>query len=108
MAHTIQATRKTSVKSPSSNGIGNVPNFINGKFIEPAGLETLPVMNPSLGQQIGRVPLSTSREIDEAARSAQAALSSWSATPIKERSQIFYRYKTLLEKNLDELALQIH
>ncbi|MBI3006407.1 MAG: CoA-acylating methylmalonate-semialdehyde dehydrogenase, partial [Ignavibacteriales bacterium] len=108
MAHTIEATSKKSARSSSSNGIRDIPNFINGKFIEPVGVESLPVMNPSLGQQIGRVPLSTSREIDDAVRSAQAALSSWSATPIKERSQIFYRYKTLLEKNLDELALQIH
>ena len=31
----------------------------------------------------------------------------WSATPIKERVQVFYRYKTLLEKNIDELAALI-
>ncbi|MDQ6610974.1 MAG: CoA-acylating methylmalonate-semialdehyde dehydrogenase, partial [Gemmatimonadota bacterium] len=28
----------------------------------------------------------------------------WSGTPIKERVQVFYRYKALLEKHIDELA----
>src|SRR5947208_2484441 len=28
----------------------------------------------------------------------------WSGTPIKDRVQVFYRYKTLLERHLPELA----
>src|SRR4029453_7830196 len=28
----------------------------------------------------------------------------WSGTPIKERVQVLYRYKSLLEQNIDELA----
>ena len=32
------------------------------------------------------------------------AFKTWSKTPIKERGQVFFRYKTLLEKNLQELA----
>jgi malonate-semialdehyde dehydrogenase (acetylating)/methylmalonate-semialdehyde dehydrogenase len=37
-------------------------------------------------------------------RAAQAALPAWSAMPIKERVQIFYRYRQLLEQNLAELS----
>ncbi len=40
--------------------------------------------------------------------SAKTAFLKWSAVPIKERVQIFYRYKNLLEKNLKELAELIH
>src|SRR5204863_9518784 len=32
------------------------------------------------------------------------ALPAWSHTPIKERVQVFFRYKTLLERHIDELA----
>jgi malonate-semialdehyde dehydrogenase (acetylating)/methylmalonate-semialdehyde dehydrogenase len=28
----------------------------------------------------------------------------WSKTPVKERVQVFFRYKTLLEKHLQELS----
>lgn len=39
---------------------------------------------------------------------ADKALSGWSSTPIKERVQIFFRYRTLLEKHSQELAELIH
>ena len=53
---------------------------------------------------ISRVPLSRAKEVDAAVRAAKAALPAWAATPIKERVQVFYRYKALLEKHVDELA----
>jgi malonate-semialdehyde dehydrogenase (acetylating)/methylmalonate-semialdehyde dehydrogenase len=37
-------------------------------------------------------------------QAAKAAYPAWSATPIKERVQIFYRYKTLLERDMKALA----
>jgi malonate-semialdehyde dehydrogenase (acetylating) / methylmalonate-semialdehyde dehydrogenase len=80
-----------------------VANYLNGSFVE----DTLPVLdvyNPSEGSVISRVPLSTHREVDRAVESARAAFPAWSATPIKERVQVFYRYKALLESHLNELA----
>jgi malonate-semialdehyde dehydrogenase (acetylating) / methylmalonate-semialdehyde dehydrogenase len=62
------------------------------------------VYNPSSGDVISRVPLSAAADVDVAVQAARAAFPAWSATPIKERVQIFYRYKTLLEQNIDELA----
>src|ERR1043165_6504206 len=38
---------------------------------------------------------------------AEKAFPGWSALPIKERVQVFFRYKALLEKNIDELAALI-
>jgi len=46
--------------------------------------------------------------LDEAVKAAKAAFPAWSAMPIKERVQVFYRYKTLLEKNMQELARLVH
>jgi malonate-semialdehyde dehydrogenase (acetylating)/methylmalonate-semialdehyde dehydrogenase len=42
-----------------------------------------------------------------AVQAARAAFPAWSAMPIKERVQVFYKYKTLLEQNVDELAALI-
>jgi malonate-semialdehyde dehydrogenase (acetylating) / methylmalonate-semialdehyde dehydrogenase len=69
-----------------------------------ADLPFLDVYDPSHGTVISRVPLSAAGEIDAAVRSARAAFPAWAATPIKERVQVFYRYKALLEKHIDELA----
>jgi len=35
---------------------------------------------------------------------AGAAFPGWAATPLKERVQVFFRYRTLLEQHMDELA----
>jgi malonate-semialdehyde dehydrogenase (acetylating)/methylmalonate-semialdehyde dehydrogenase len=83
-----------------------VQNYVGGKFVD-ADVPFLDVFDPSSGDVISRVPLSAAREVDQAVRVAQAALPAWSATPIKERVQVFYRYKTLLEKHIDELSALI-
>lgn len=79
-------------------------NFINGKFINAQSASTLDVVSPLDGELLSTVPLSTSSDLDEAVKAAKKAFESWSKTPIKERVQIFFRYKTLLEKNVKELA----
>lgn len=90
------------------NGILTVRNFIGGAWVDVDSPETLPVMNPSYGMEIARVPLSDRRSVDSAVNSARMAFEDWSATPVKERAQIFFRYKALLEKNLDELSALVH
>ena len=80
-------------------------NYVGGEFV-PASpeLPLLDVYNPSSGAIISRVPLSAVHEVDAAVRCAKTALPKWSATPIKERVQVFYRYKALLEQHIDELS----
>lgn len=81
-----------------------VRNFINGKFVEPGTKKSLDVISPVDGTKLSTVPLSGREDLDNAVNAANAAFASWSRTPIKERVQVFFRYKYLLEKNLNELA----
>jgi malonate-semialdehyde dehydrogenase (acetylating)/methylmalonate-semialdehyde dehydrogenase len=80
-----------------------VPNIIAGAPKE-AELPCMDVHNPSDGSVISRVPMSGHREVDLAVQAAHRAFPGWSATPIKERVQVFYKYKTLLEQHIDELS----
>jgi malonate-semialdehyde dehydrogenase (acetylating)/methylmalonate-semialdehyde dehydrogenase len=80
-----------------------VRNYIAGGFVD-ADANYLDVFNPADGRVISHVPLSTNADVDRAVAAAKAAFPSWSAMPIKERVQVFFRYKALLEKNIDELA----
>ena len=80
-----------------------VQNCIGGAFVSPDAPK-LDVYDPSSGKILSRVPLSSARDVDAAVCAATAAFRSWSATPIKERVQVLYRYKALLETNIDELA----
>lgn len=81
-----------------------IQNYINGQFVAPSSARTLPVISPVDGNPLSTVPMSTGKDLDDAVKAAKAAFQSWSRTPIKERVQVFFRYKFLLEKHLDELA----
>jgi len=81
----------------------DVANYIGGQFVA-ADRKHLDVFNPADGSVISRVPLSGPTEVDQAVASARKAFPGWSGTPIKERVQVFFRYKTLLEKYLPELS----
>ena len=81
-----------------------VQNYIGGAFVEGNGRQYLDVTNPADGSVISRVPLSPATEVDRAVQAAKKAFPVWSGMPIKERVQVFFKYKTLLEKNIDELS----
>jgi malonate-semialdehyde dehydrogenase (acetylating)/methylmalonate-semialdehyde dehydrogenase len=81
-----------------------VQNYINGKFVDSTSARTLDVISPLDGNLLSKVPLSTAKDLDNAVKAAKAAFPKWSHTPIKERVQVFYKYKYLMEQNLQELA----
>lgn len=85
-----------------------VTNFVAGVWTSGNSSRTIPVENPSNGDVISHVHLSGKKEVDEAVRAAAKAFPEWSALPIKERVQIFFRYRALLEKNSQELASLVH
>jgi malonate-semialdehyde dehydrogenase (acetylating)/methylmalonate-semialdehyde dehydrogenase len=98
MASTFTAAPR--LKSPR---YPEVRNFIGGRFTA-GGTQSMDVVDPSDGSLLSHVPLSSAGDVDAAVRAAEVAFPSWSATPIKERVQVFFRYRTLLEQHRDELA----
>jgi len=80
-----------------------VKNFIDGKF-ERNGHISMDVLSPIDGSIISSLPLSDYNDVDKAVKAAQKAFTSWSSKTLKERVQVFFNYRTLLEKNIDELT----
>jgi malonate-semialdehyde dehydrogenase (acetylating) / methylmalonate-semialdehyde dehydrogenase len=81
----------------------DLPNFVGGADAPFRG-EHLDVYNPSTGAVISRVPMSGNAEVDAAVDAADKALPGWSHLPIKERVQIFFRYRQLLERDIAGLS----
>jgi len=81
-----------------------VRNYINGTFVPSLSNRTLDVVSPLDGTILSQVPLSGPGDLDDAVSKAQQAFLTWSKVPIKERVQVFYRYKALLEKNMTALS----
>ncbi|NQW37198.1 MAG: CoA-acylating methylmalonate-semialdehyde dehydrogenase [Flavobacteriales bacterium] len=80
-----------------------VHNFIDGQFTK-NGQDTMDVISPLDGSIISNLPLSTYNDVDKAVKSAQKAYVGWSSKTLKERIQIFFTYRQLLEKHMDELT----
>ena len=81
-----------------------IKNYVGGKFIPNKTNKYLDVISPIDGSVLSKVPMSSKEDLNEAVIVAKKAFETWSKTPIKERVQVFFRYKTLLEKHMLELS----
>ena len=68
------------------------------------GATSLPIFNPATGEEIDRVPLSGTRDVDAAVQAAGQAFATWSRTAVMERVRLMFNFKALLEKHFEELA----
>jgi malonate-semialdehyde dehydrogenase (acetylating)/methylmalonate-semialdehyde dehydrogenase len=66
------------------------------------------VVSPLTGEILSQACMSTYADLDAACQSAAAAFPAWSALTLKERVQIFFRFRALLEKNRTELIQLVH
>ena len=103
----MTTTRTTPRTTPGAPGAaprhGTVRNYVGGHWDDDA-TALVDVHDPSTGVVIARTPLSGPASVDAAVRAARAALPAWAATPIKERVQVLYRYRALLERHVDALS----
>ena len=81
-----------------------VRNYVDGKWIEPDSSGHLDIENPSTGQIIGNVPLSTVAEVNRAVEAAAGAFETWSRTPVARRVEPLYKLDTLLRENEEQIA----
>ena len=91
-----------------SNGLPHVLNYTNDVWSQPSGTGSSTVLNPSTGTEIGVVSYSSESDVDKAVAAARSAQQGWAATPIKERAQLFFRYKALLERHRNDLAAVVN
>ena len=84
-----------------------IENYIGGRF-QTGVSETREVISPVDGEVISEVPMSDAAEVDAAVEVARRAFPSWAALTSKQRAEVFFRYRSLLDANQDSLAQLIH
>lgn len=84
-----------------------VKNFIHGEWVEEVGVKYTPLYNPSTGEVIGEVPLSSKETALAAVDSAYRAYDSWRRVPIGKRVSYLFDLRAGMERNLEELAYAI-
>ena len=66
--------------------------------------ETLPIMNPATGEEIGRLPKAGRADLDEALEAVDRSFKVWRAVSAFERSKILRKAANLLRERLDDIA----
>lgn len=80
-----------------------VPHFIAGEARCEAS-RFADVLDPNTGGIQARVPLDGRMVLNEAVSAALAAQPTWAATNPQRRARILFRFKTLVEDNMEDLA----
>jgi len=84
-----------------------VPHFISGKTVEGQSGRFGDIYNPSTGEVQAQVQLATQDEMSDAVAVAVAAQQGWSATNPQRRARVLFKFKELLEANMEELAAML-
>lgn len=80
-----------------------VENFVGGQWKSGQG-ESIEVESPYFGDVVAVMKASTQADVDEAVGLAKQAQIGWEATPLKERTQVLFRFRENLLAHLDEMA----
>jgi malonate-semialdehyde dehydrogenase (acetylating)/methylmalonate-semialdehyde dehydrogenase len=84
-----------------------VKNFIDGEWIEEKDVEYVPLTNPSTGEIIGEVPLSSEATSLAAVDSSHAAYQSWKRLPLGKRMGYLFDMRQAMMDRKEELAVSI-
>ena len=82
-------------------------NYVQGEWQQSAAVESLAVINPATGEELGRTPLSPAAEVDAAVQAARRAFPGWRRVPVTERIQYLFKLKGLLEDQFEDIARTI-
>ena len=84
-----------------------IGQFINGEHVIAPNNKTLAIINPAHDERIGTLQMASSDQVELAIKSAQDAFPAWSTSSPLKRARILFRFKALLEDNMQALATLI-
>jgi len=90
-------------KVNTSKQFGKIKNWIHNEENESSGKTVIDLLTPYTGAVIGTVPMGTTQDVDLAVSSGIEGFKVWSNTPIKERVQVMFKLKSLMERDFEEL-----
>lgn len=82
------------------------PNYCDGSWFQPSGAE-FQIISPLTNQTIGRANETTSSDLDKIVAAAKRSQLEWGRTPIKERSQVLFRFRELLLRDIQSVSHRI-
>lgn len=84
-----------------------VKNYIEGAYVASNYTENN-VLSPIDGTVLAVLPMSDAEAVNQAVKAAQKAFPAWSTQTLKERVQVFFTFRNLLQKHREELVDLVH
>lgn len=84
-----------------------VKNYIEGAYVASNYAENN-VLSPIDGTVLAVLPMSDAEAVNQAVKAAQKAFPAWSTQTLKERVQVFFTFRNLLQKHREELVDLVH
>jgi malonate-semialdehyde dehydrogenase (acetylating)/methylmalonate-semialdehyde dehydrogenase len=81
-----------------------IAHFVAGRELRGASGRFGEVYNPATGEVSGKVAFASEAEVSSAVDAALKAFPAWAATPPLKRARVMFRFKELIERDLDRLA----
>lgn len=82
-------------------------NYVDGRWVDPDNNGYLDVENPSTGEVLAQVPLSTAKAVGAAIDAADKAYPSWSNTPVARRVRYLFKLNELLRAHEKDIAITL-
>jgi len=86
---------------------GTQNNWINGRYLSSNSSNTIAVISPYYDKEIATVPESNFSDLDDAVQGAKKAFPDWASKNIRDRAEVMFNLKSIMQKNLEELAYLI-
>ena len=87
-----------------ANGYPELRLHVAGAWRAASTGETLPVLNPATGEEIGSVPVASRDDLDAALEAAERGFKAWRAVSAFERGKIMRKAADLLRERVDTIA----
>lgn len=82
-------------------------NYIAGNYVND-NYERINIVSPIDGQVLSTMPMSDTTAVHQAVEAGKKAFPAWSGLTMKERVQVMFRFRALLDKHRNELAELVH
>ena len=97
--------RKPSPKQSTQPAVKTFHNYINGEWVPSESGEVFENVNPADTRDIiGRFPLSTQQDVNEAVNAAQQAFPRWKKMPAPRRAELLFRLGEILIRDKERFT----
>src|SRR6266542_2313044 len=87
--------------------VRELSHFIGGKHVSGESGRFGDVFNPTTGALSARAPFASKAEVERTIANAKETFAGWSETSPVTRARVMFRFKELIERHMDELAVLI-